>query len=146
MAGRKKIEFLITGLLGVVLLGIIFKDFIFKGSKKLPLIQKKNVTLEVGSGRADLLMISESDRAKLDWGLDPFRVLVSAGVEVLEIGEWNLTGISWRQGRAAAIINDKIIHQGDSLGKFKVVDISKDRVSIQEGDQTLELYLKGEGS
>jgi type IV pilus assembly protein PilM len=53
-----------------------------------------------------------------------------------------LTGIFWDEEKPLAIINGKVIGQGQSAGNKKVVQIKRDRVILSDGQNLSEIRLK----
>ncbi|MBI1884663.1 MAG: hypothetical protein HYS08_10750 [Chlamydiae bacterium] len=129
---------------GLLFLAIVVAAvFLFKfwhGSKRL----QTGLSLE-SDEKMDVLFLSEK-RAPLDWGLDPFRSphQVPQNLSV-NLGTLDLTGILWSRENRAAIINDKVVHTGDSMEGFKIVEIFKDHLLIEKDDKTFELRQKGAG-
>lgn len=143
----KKINFQmgLTLLLGLSLAGIALKSFLFKSHQGGGL-QPKQMILSKEENHLENLSISPLEETKLEWGLDPFRVAASSDVRVekTELGVLALTGISWSEDRPVAILNDTIIHTGDTFNGYQVVEIRKDRVLMKKGEEVIELYQKGE--
>lgn len=67
-----------------------------------------------------------------EWGRDPFTV----GTNAIDLsGDLVLSGIVWDSRKPYCIINEKVVKIGDEISGYKVVEIKKDSVSVQAGDQ-----------
>ena len=55
---------------------------------------------------------------------------------------YSLSGIVMDDTAPMAIINNNVYQKGDTVGNAKVIDISKDMVTLQEGDRTIALTVK----
>jgi len=79
---------------------------------------------------------------------DPFWPLVSTSGIILNyetdllITDLILEGIMLGSNTNIAIINGKIIKEGDKLGNFQILRITKHVVTIDNGEQKFELKLK----
>jgi len=89
-----------------------------------------------------------NDRGNRDpmWALvDEFGNIKNYGEDLL-IGDLDLQGIMYDQRTMGfAIINGEILKPNQMLGKFVVLEITPNRVTLKKGEQTFELHLnKGE--
>ncbi len=57
-----------------------------------------------------------------------------------------LNGIIWKNNESVAIINSKIVQNGDIWKDFRVVEIKKDRVILEYGEVTCEILLNKKDS
>ena len=77
------------------------------------------------------------------WGENPF--LEERQRRLSAVGEKEgglvLYGILWDPHAPSALINDRVLNPGDPIGRWKVVEIQKDRVVVSDGPttQTLEV-------
>lgn len=53
-----------------------------------------------------------------------------------------LTGIVWDEQRPQALVNNLILREGSSIGRFKVIKIFKDKVSFSSDGATFDLRLE----
>ncbi len=76
-----------------------------------------------------------------DWCRDPFsgKVYKVAKEEVQK--DLRLVGILWSKEKPTAIINNKIVGVGSSVGGNTVVEIKEDRVILSDGMHTFELKI-----
>jgi type II secretory pathway component PulC len=64
-------------------------------------------------------------------------------VEVKKVRpELTLNGVVVSPGQSYALINNKIIEQGETIEGLKVIRISNDNVELQDGDTTFKLSSK----
>ena len=80
------------------------------------------------------------------WGRDPFyfpraEAHSNHGGEVAEAGGMKLSAILYHEEGSVAVINHRIVRQGDLIGGRKVVSIFKDRVILQDLSGVSELKL-----
>ena len=75
--------------------------------------------------------------AHLAWGRDPFTRGAVAGAA----SGLTLSGILWDAQAPVAIINGQMVHAGEELEGYRVVEITQERVSMTDGTQTFQLNL-----
>lgn len=73
------------------------------------------------------------------WGKNPMVVKETFSGET--ISGFTLSGILWDKTKPTAIVNDQIVEKGSRLGDFVVIDIQKDRVSLDDGQDKIDLRL-----
>ena len=85
----------------------------------------------------------QKERAKLDWGRDPFAA-VKIGKEFRGVN-LELKGISFgKDKRGFAFINNEIVKEGDIIGDCEVIKIEKDKALLRKSGQTFYLTLPQE--
>ncbi len=85
----------------------------------------------------------QKERAKLDWGKDPFTA-VQIGKEFRGVN-LELKGISFgKDKRGFAFINNEIVKEGDIIGDCEVIKIEKDKALLRKSGQTFYLTLPQE--
>lgn len=149
MQDRKKTEMIIVTVLAIAFVSIILGNL----SSRKPLTQlgANDQSILIPSQKpisTEVINISENERRALRWGIDPFRVSglqLETRPQAAELSKFRLTGILWSENRSAAIINDQIVHQGDSLNGCTILEIGKESVSIQCEGQMAELRQGGIG-
>jgi hypothetical protein len=80
--------------------------------------------------------------AALRWGRDPFALPsrpTGGGMETE--GDFHLSAIIYRAGGGVAIINNKILRQGDLIEGRRVAEIREDRVVLQDAAGKKELRV-----
>ncbi len=78
---------------------------------------------------------------QLKWENNPFvQTLESVGVQDL-----HLSAIVYRPGNAAALINGRVMKEGDKVGSSQVVHIEAKRVVMRNEDGIYSLTLGGSG-
>jgi hypothetical protein len=84
----------------------------------------------------------ERQEKALQWGRDPFALpSQSAGTGIAADGEFHLSAIIYRAGRGVAIINNKILRQGDMIEGKRISEILEDRVVLQGAAGEKELRV-----
>lgn len=80
-----------------------------------------------------------------DWGKNPFSVSKAAIAPPAGSGPGagiRLGGIIYDANDVCALINDELVHKGDSVDAKKVVEIYRDRVILNDGSKDIELRLE----
>ena len=77
-----------------------------------------------------------------DWGKNPFSVSKAASASAVGSQGARLGGIIYDANDVCALINDELVHRGDSVGGKKVVEIHRDRVILNDGTKDIELRLE----
>jgi hypothetical protein len=149
--GREQKELIITGLMVVVLIGVVSANIRGRAKKRkrpragvetsqaevaAPLTPLKPAT-DLGDIPDPQVLRQQEVRIQDDtWKRDPFSVppvKFSLGTENLK-----LKGISFSQsGESFAIVNDMILKKGDYIGDSQILRIEQNRVIMadQEGNQ-----------
>lgn len=73
------------------------------------------------------------------WGRNPFMVASGPTSEAFGL---KLGGITYDAKYRCALINDKIIHVGESIGGYRVLSIDKEKVVVSDGAKHIELRLE----
>jgi hypothetical protein len=165
----KKKMFLLLGL-GLVII-VVYRSMVLSPPAPPPGIQPDDSGTESGvlipPGEENTPTITEEALAKEKietagqfWGRDPFigdstreeqRPVTSSAVSKPPVSEETalvLSGIAWTKNKAVAIINGYVVREGDLLpvkGKkiYKVINILKNRVILQDQDRTITLRVRG---
>jgi len=87
------------------------------------------------------------DKEKRDplWSLvSPSGTIINYETDLL-IGDLNLEGIVYgANGKSLAIINGRILNQGEAIGQFIISEVTANSVILTKGSQRFELKLKKE--
>ena len=75
--------------------------------------------------------------AAISWGRDPFTRAAGSG----QVSGLSLSGILWDASAPIAIINGQMLHAGEEIDGYRVVEILQDRVSVTDGAQTSQLSI-----
>ncbi len=137
----------------IALLGILFfslgKNFLFKkhggsgttsveGSRALTM---DNITvLSQIKQNQSIWNAQQSQWDQKEWGRDPFFPEGSESSKFASI-PLNLTGIVWDAKMPFAVVNDKVLKNGDMIDNYKVVEIKPNSVIFSTGEETIELQL-----
>lgn len=84
----------------------------------------------------------------IPWGKDPFYHSLRPGGASPVPGKvrLHLLGILYREINARALINDRIVGEGDSVAGFTVEKITRDYVTLSNGKETIRLQVEKERS
>jgi hypothetical protein len=74
------------------------------------------------------------------WGKNP--MVAREAVSGPAVSGFALSGILWDKTKPTAIVNDEIVTRGSRLGDFVVVEIRKDRVVLDDGQNRVDLRLE----
>jgi len=109
-----------------------------------PVFPAQNAASLIDMNRAFL----EEKQSATEWGRDPFILPVRPtdqaalnSVETEAGRSFSLSAIIYRDGEGAAIINHRILRQGDRVEGMIVQDILSDRVILREGTKIMELKV-----
>ena len=90
------------------------------------------------------LLPAKRDRKKTaftSWSRDPF---TPGDISAIKISELTLNGIIWDRVEPHAIINNEIVRIGDKVSNYTIVDITHNKVVINDGFNNFELRLERE--
>ena len=148
---KDKRNIIIACVLIVIFLLLVMGNFL-RGKKKktsaVPAVQE--VTLFSGDASTLANMRKNNDiytnQRKLwegDWGRDPFasEKIAAAAAVVTEVEHLVLQGIFWDEQNPKAILNDKMLSKGDTLGTYKVVEIKPRSVVLSSGEKNIEVQV-----
>lgn len=118
--------------LGVVILifAVMVLTAIFKSHRKKVAAPAKTAAQEEVAQKIEAPKQRKKSSFK-DWGRDPFTMGTSA-VELS--GDLVLSGIIWDAKKPYCIINEKLVKAGDKISGYKILEISKDSVTVESGD------------
>jgi len=145
MDKKQKKEIIIMAV-GAVILGLLLANNLGKVKVKTASSTVGDIADKVFQKAAPKKEVPRKDIADTDtqWGRDPFTLHETGGGG--EGGEYvsglTLVGITEGAGiMPSAIINDEIVKEGSKIGKFTVLSIKKDRVTVTDGKDKLELLI-----
>ncbi len=142
---KSKTEIIITSVLIAVFLVIVINTVNTLRSKRgarPPVPISPNLLEEVRKhgleNAAEAVTQKKKDFIKDEfpaWGRDPFR---EADISLSRLG---LQGIMWDPENPKAIISNRIVQVGDSVGENTIIEIKRDKVVLTDGTNTFELRL-----
>ena len=155
---KQKAQIAITTFLIIVFIFIMANSIKTMTSSSLGAKKPKIITQdkfkEIISSTKDKSSVTSDDIASIkykeeiasieatDWGRDPFskrRALLGGGEF---ISDFKLEGILWDdKAKPTAIVNGKIVREGDKIDSAKIVQIQKDSVIINNGSKDYRLHL-----
>ncbi|MFH1441891.1 MAG: hypothetical protein ABIH18_07640 [Candidatus Omnitrophota bacterium] len=145
---KNKIQIAVTAVLVVVLI-LVSINSIHRIKKKLspaklPAAVPLAVSAPQQAGSAPVVSTQAAqdkyaEIAKLEWIRDPFsdKIYLSTKGEI----DLNLSGILWDEKKPSAIISDKVVNEGDTIGKYTVLKINKENVILNDGVQNIDLVI-----
>lgn len=140
---KKRLELVVTGILVLVLAGLVIntvvgKDKAVSSSLQVDRVDESEVIVTgKGAQKNDKVESEDKDMA---WGRDPF-TLVGPDAPVSASGNLELNGIIWDDAKPYVIINGEVLRAGDFLGNNMVVYIGKTSVIMDNGTEQIELKL-----
>ena len=84
--------------------------------------------------------LRQTQRARatgLAWGRDPFTGGSAGG----EVSGFDLSGILWDASQPIAIINGQMLRVGDEVEGYRILEITRDRVTMSDGSEPLNLLI-----
>ena len=112
-----------------------FREIIDSTKDKSPIISAEDISSTKYKKEIAFIEVT-------DWGRDPFsrrRALLGGGEF---ISDFRLEGILWDdKANPTAIVNGKIVKEGDKIDSAKIVQIQKDSVIINDGSKDYRLHL-----
>ncbi|MFH1354972.1 MAG: hypothetical protein ABIH19_02355 [Candidatus Omnitrophota bacterium] len=140
---KKRIEIIITSALVLVFVLVWARTIKVMKKRKTPkpklassliVPQSASLAQPTASGVQDI-----TPEEVLSWGKCPFSGKVYSSVEKTSGVE--LSGIIWDEETPMAVINDKILLVGESIGQNTVLSIEKEKVTLSDGSKNTELRL-----
>lgn len=132
---KKQIEIVVTSILVVVLIAFIF--WAMKKIKSKPAVDASmQQTLPV---LPQSIEPAAAPRQPVSWKRCPFSGKIYA--DKPGNSDLRLAGVVWDEKNPQALINDRIVKEGDSIGNYKIMKIEKNRVIVTDGAKDTELLL-----
>lgn len=143
---KKKMELVIASAAGLVFV-ILLLNNLPKMIKKSPPKPTPVAFAPVAETAAPADKTDTTEKKDLTWGRDPFglpKPQKTGEEQKTPSAALHLGGIIWDEKKPCAIINDEILARGDTIGGFKVVEISRNKVVLDNGTEklTLELWVE----
>jgi len=142
---KSKTEIIVTSILIVIFLAIVINNINTIRSKrgKRPSVTISPDLLEEirqqdpgHTGKSEMQKKKDFVMDEFpSWGRDPFQ---EADISLSQLG---LQGIMWDAENPKAIISNRIVGVGDSVGDNTIIEIKKNRVILTDGVSTFELRL-----
>ena len=79
--------------------------------------------------------IQRQEAQRLAWRRDPF----TRAASIESRGGMTLSGILWDAQQPMAILNGQIVHVGETVEGYRVLEIAKDHVTVTDGSRVLQL-------
>ncbi len=138
----------------IIIIGILLIPFLlfwlkaFKTIKKRRGFQPKIKVSQLSPERLksalsqvqEIQLDDDQKDESLKWVRCPFsgKIYSSQSRSIVDL---QLNGILWDETDPKAIINGKIRGRGEAIGKYTVIDIEKNKVSLSDGLETFELKI-----
>lgn len=134
---KEKIQLIVTGILGIVLVLMSARTFEQMRSKKSQRSAPSVVVQPVAADpSAPVYAALAEEAAKLSVERDPFFPVPKVAASSIV-----LNGILWDENKPTAIINNEIVQVGQSVNGKVIVGIRKDRVILSDGSKEFELKM-----
>ena len=144
---KKKLELIATGILVMVFILVLagnikkIKGAIIprKAQAPIALLPVKQVEPLFKNKAVDV----KKEERDIGWGRDPFmrQELVIENADT--VANLKLMGITTgKTAKSMAIINNKLVSVGSRIGKFRVMEISKDGVWVTDDKEVSELKMQ----
>lgn len=148
---KNKRNILIAGVLSVVLVLLVLRDVLFVNPSRhsSPIAAPSAQASGVGNLSALVSMRQNEAIYKDQWKLwnedlarNPFiPEATSVSVQVTETDQLVLQGIFWDEANPKAVLNDKMLSKGDTLGNYKVMEIKPGSVVLRTGEKNIEIRV-----
>lgn len=148
---KKKIEMIAVGVLVVVFIFVLANSIgkvkvKFKAAKAYAPVKTAlpvTITPQIGTISTARKAMEKGLEKPLGWGRDPFMLQAISPEKIEDITSLKLMGITiGEKSRPMAIINNKLVSAGSSIGKFKVLSVSMDKVIVTDGAENFELRMQ----
>jgi len=147
---KKRIEIIVTSFLVLILIFVwlnsikVLKKRIVQKVKFPAAAQSADfLKLELIGLEKEVFVKEEKERnedASLVWVRCPFCGKLYGEQEVMVV-DLAVSGIIWDEVNPQAIINSKILAEGDSIGGFSIEKIEKQKVILSDGKKRIELNI-----
>lgn len=85
----------------------------------------------------------KKEEPEAEWGRDPFVRQETITEQADTIASLKLMGITaGKSAKPMAIINNKLVSAGAKIGKFRIMEISKDSVWVTDDKEVFELKMQ----
>jgi len=142
---KKRLEIIITGALIIIFIfalsGSIKKiNLKFKSAPHPAARPQPQQSTSAGPEVKKEQLPSPQD-ANLKWGRCPFSGKAYTSVNKGEVLNLKLTGIVWDEKNPQALINSRVVEEGDTIGQLIVIKIYPDRVKLGQNEKYFEIKL-----
>lgn len=142
---KKRLEIIITAGLAVIFIVVLANSIIKVRAKLRPAAATSAVAPQPAepkvAAQAAAAQQPQEEEYNLSLSRCPFSGKAYAAKDTAAITNLRLTGIVWDDKKPQALINSRVVQEGDSIGDFTVVKISSDKVTLAKGDKYFELKL-----
>lgn len=147
--GKEKRNLIITVVLLVVFFFLVGKNFLFRkkaasgttsvGGSQTATAGSVSILNEIKQNQS----LWDAQQSRWDqeaWGRDPF---FPGGSQTGQFGSvpLSLTGIVWDRKTPIAMVNDKVLKNGDTIEGYTVVEIKPSSIIFSSGENKFELQL-----
>mgnify|MGYP001563409826 CR=1 FL=1 len=131
----KKKKLILLGLLVIISFFVWGRNLMLASKKKI-----KSISQHFKNAQATDMRKAKPARTQVkDWGRNPFTAFNGSEANTSGL---QLVGIIYDAKERFALINDQIVHAGDIIGSYKVIQISEGRVIVNDGKKDIELKLE----
>ena len=150
---KEKKQWVITSILLVIFVISFTKNVVLrKKGVTAPSAQTASGPIDGTQNLADDLLFVTNYRMKdkqfaeqtkvweKEWGRDPF-ISQDFGATVVRAVNLTLNGILWDDANPKAIVNEKVVHKGDTIYGYTVMDVKQRSVILRTGEKNVELSV-----
>jgi len=145
MTDKERKQLMITGALFLVFIVAWANTFIFLKKRSAPApaapLPIAQGTMVIPPSAAPLQSPPAEAQASLKWARDPFSGKAYSASGAKSAPVLKLVGITWDGISPMAIINNKVVSAGDTVGGCMVQEIREDCVVLNDGTRNFELRL-----
>lgn len=143
-----------TFVFGLLIGSLIWAYFSFSGRKPSNLRPARQQAATAGPAvpasvpPAALNKQTVAEYEKISWGKDPFyhRHQSKPRAAVPDKVKLHLLGILYREVNAQALINGRVVREGDIVAGYRIESIERDHVKISDGKKVVILRVEKERS
>ncbi len=146
---KDTIELIITGILIIffIVLVIAFSQRkkglpkVFQSALPGKLFLGRHFTFDPQRNKGTSFILNKAFGGITEIKRDPFSFGLSGEIKATPALDLSLKGIRWGPDNPSVVINDRVLRVGETIGGFKVVEILRGSVVLENGDSRLELKI-----
>ena len=146
---KKQIETIGVIVLIFILIGTVARG-ILSVKKTKAQVKQKITELKNDQGTAQALPVpapaetpqEKTSKDSVSWEKDPFNYGREVTQTKVSGQSLKVKGVVWDEKNPYAIVDGKIVKQGDKIGTVEIIEIRKKSVVIKEDSQMYEIFLE----
>ena len=140
---------LIAGILSVILVLLIVRNIFssrlvrMASRAPVPISRSGNLSALVSMRQNEAIYKDQWKSWNEDLGRNPFIPVADGGRarQRRKPTNWCFRGIFWDETNPKAVINDRTLAKGDTLGAYRVVEIKQGSVVLRTGEKNVEVSV-----